>query len=260
MNIYDLPYYENILRVKMSFIEPYCTAWEAVTINNLIELKKCLVEEWINFQRAIIEDVRGGFCATYCVRSIYHTLKKFSRWFSNLKDVICKALDDTTNIVAEKATIAKDIANLIEFFWIPFIWERYDELKNETERLPETLTSHEFRQTKMLNLHEEKREIALRTLYGLITGYSIDEKRRKSEIMREVLNGMKGKIVATYIQAAIELKWLSAVPEFSIMKTFWGVQGSQGAISKMFSTVGGSLIKEDNLQNAKSELISKLSK
>ena len=78
--------------------------------------------------------------------------------------------------------------------------------------------------------------------------------------MRDILNGMKGKVVATYIQAAIELNWLSDVPEFSIMKMFWGVEGSQGAISKMFSTVGGSLIKEENLQNAKENLRLKLSK
>lgn len=78
--------------------------------------------------------------------------------------------------------------------------------------------------------------------------------------MRDILNGMKGKVVATYIQAALELNWLSDVPEFSIMKMLWGVEGSQGAISKMFSTVGGSLIKEENLQNAKENLILKLSK
>lgn len=77
--------------------------------------------------------------------------------------------------------------------------------------------------------------------------------------MRDVLNGMKGKTVATYIQAALELNWLSDVPEFSIMKMFWGVEGSQGAISKMFSSVGGSLINENTLQNAKDELAAKLS-
>ena len=71
MNRHDLPYYENILCVRMSFIEPFCTDWEAVTVNHLIELNRCLAEEWLNFQRAIIEDIRCGFCAAYCVRSIY---------------------------------------------------------------------------------------------------------------------------------------------------------------------------------------------
>lgn len=64
MNRHDLPYYENILCVRMSFIEPFCTDWEAVTVNHLIELKRCLIEEWLNFQRAIIEDIRCGFSAT----------------------------------------------------------------------------------------------------------------------------------------------------------------------------------------------------
>lgn len=259
MNKYDLPYYENILCVRMSFIEPFCTDWEAVTVKHLIELKRCLTEEWLDFQRAIIEDIRCGFCATYCVRSIYRTLKKFSRWFFNLKDTIGIALRHTAKVVVDKATIAKEIANVIEILWIPFIWERYEELKKESERLPETLSSSEYRQNRMLDLEEENRDKALRLLYGLIVGSSIDEKNRKSEIMRSVLNGMKGKTVATYIQAALELNWLSDVPEFSIMKMYWGVEGSQGAISKMFSTVGGSLIKEENLQNAKENLLLKLS-
>lgn len=169
-------------------------------------------------------------------------------------------LRHTAKVVVDKAIIAKEIANVIEILWIPFIWDRYEELKKESERLPETLTSLEYRQTKMLDLEEEARDKALRTLYSLIVGSSIDEKSRKSEIMRDILNGMKGKIVATYIQAALELNWLSDVPEFSIMKMFWGVEGSHGAISKMFSTVGGSLIKEENLQNAKEDLLLKLSK
>ena len=259
MNRHDLPYYENILCVRMSFIEPFCTEWEAVTVNHLIELKRCLIDEWLNFQRAIIEDIRCGFSATYCVRSIYQTLKKFSRWFFNLKDTICMALGHSAKVIVDKAIIAKEIANVIEILWIPFIWERYEELKKETERLPETLTSLEYRQKRMLSLEEENRDKALRTLYSLIVGSSIDEKSRKSGIMRDVLNGMKGKTVATYIQAALELNWLSHVPEFSIMKMFWGVEGSQGAISKMFSSVGGSLINENTLQNAKDELAAKLS-
>ena len=244
----------------MSFIEPFCTDWEAVTVKHLIELKRCLIEEWLNFQRAIIEDIRCGFSATYCVRSIYQTLKKFSRWFFSIKDTICMALAHTAKVVVDKASIAKEIANVIEILWIPFIWERYEEIKKEAERLPETLTSLEYRQKRMLCLEEENRDKALRTLYSLIIGSSIDEKRRKSDIMRDILNGMKGKVVATYIQAALELNWLSDVPEFSIMKMFWGIEGSQGAISKMFSTVGGSLIKEENLQNAKENLRLKLSK
>lgn len=260
MNRHDLPYYDNILCVRMSFIEPFCTDWEAVTVNHLIELKRCLIEEWLSFQRAIIEDIRCGFSATYCVRSIYQTLKKFSRWIFSLKDTIGMELCHTAKVVANKATIAKEIANVIEILWIPFIWERYEELKKDAERLPETLTSLEYRQKRMLSLEEENRDKALRTLYSLIIGSSIDEKSKKSDIMRDILNGMKGKVVATYIQAALELNWLSDVPEFSIMKMFWGVEGSQGAISKMFSTVGGSLIKEENLQNAKESLILKLSK
>ena len=260
MNRHDLPYYENILCIRMSFIEPFCTEWEAVTVNHLIELKRCLVEEWLNFQRAIIEDIRCGFSATYCVRSIYQTLKKFSRWFFSLKDTIGLALGHTAKVVVDKAAIAKEIANVIEILWIPFIWERYEEIKKEAERLPETLTSLEYRQKRMLSLEEENRDKALRTLYSLIIGSSIDEKSKKSDIMRDILNGMKGKVVATYIQAALELNWLSDVPEFSIMKMFWGIEGSQGAISKMFSTIGGSLIKEENLQNAKENLRLKLSK
>lgn len=260
MNRHDLPYYENILCVRMSFIEPFCTDWEAVTVNHLIELKRCLIEEWLNFQRAIIEDIRCGFSATYCVRSIYQTLKKFSRWFFNIKDTIGMALGHTSKVVVDKATIAKEIANVIEILWIPFIWERYEEIKKESERLPETLTSLEYRQTRKFNLAEETRDKALRSLYSLIVGSSVEEKTRKSGIMRDILSGMKGKTVATYIQAALELNWLSDVPEFSIMKMFWGVEGSQGAISKMFSSVGGSLIKEENLQNAKANLLLKLSK
>lgn len=260
MNRHDLPYYENILCARMSFIEPFCTDWDAVTVNHLIELKRCLIEEWLNFQRAIIEDIRCGFSATYCVRSIYQTLKKFSRWFFNLKDTIGMALAHTANTMVDKASIAREIANVIEILWIPFIWDRYEELKKEAERLPETLTSVEYRQSRMLDREEETRDKALRTLYSLIVGSSIDEKRRKSDIMRDTLNGMKGKTVATYIQAALELNWLSDVPEFSIMKMFWGVEGSHGAISKMFSTVGGSLIKEENLQNAEADLLLKLSK
>lgn len=259
MSTYDLPYYENVLCARMSFIEPFCTDWEAVNVNHLIELKSCLVQEWINFQRAIFADMQSGFCGSYCVRSIYYTLKKFSKWFYNLKDVICKALNHTIHDIVQKAAIAKDIANAIEVIWIPFIWERYEELKKESQRLPETLTSNEFRQTKMQNIEEEKRETALRNLYSVIIGTTREEKIRKSEILREVLNGMKGKTVATYIQAAIELNWLSEVPEFSAMKMFWGVEGSHGAVSKMFSTVGGSLIKEENVENAKKELKDKLS-
>lgn len=170
------------------------------------------------------------------------------------------ALCNTVKVVVDKATIAKEIANVIEILWIPFIWDRYEELKKEADRLPETLTSLEYRQSRMLNLEEENRDKALRTLYSIIVGSSIEEKRRKSDILRDTLNGMKGKTVATYIQAAIELNWLSDVPEFSTMKMFWGVEGSHGAVSKMFSTVGGSLIKDENLQNAKADLLLKLSK
>ena len=106
-----------------------------MTVNHLIELKRCLVEEWLNFQRAIIEDIRCGFSGIYCVRSIYKTLKKFSRWFFNLKGTIVLALSQTAKVVADKAAIAKEIANVIEILWIPFIWERYEELKKEAERL-----------------------------------------------------------------------------------------------------------------------------
>lgn len=91
----------------MSFIEPFCTAWEAVTVNHLIELKRCLINEWLNFQKAVIEDIRYGFSATYCVRSINQTLKKFSRWFFNLKDTIGMALGQGAKVIVDKATIAK---------------------------------------------------------------------------------------------------------------------------------------------------------
>lgn len=257
---YDLPYYDNVICSRMAFIEPFCTEWEVVTVHHLIELRNCLFSEWIDFQRAIIDDIRSGFSSSYCVRSIYQTLRKFSKWFYNCREVICKALENTVDSVVEKARIAKEIANFIEIMWIPFMWDRYEELKKESEKLPETLTSHEHRQTQRLTEHEERREIALRTLYSVIKGASTEEKYRKSEIMHEVLTGMKGKTVATYLQAAIELDWLSEIPEFSIMKTFWGVEGSQGAISKMFSVAGGSLINEDTLENAKAELTSKLAK
>lgn len=132
--------------------------------------------------------------------------------------------------------------------------------KKESRRISETLTSQEIRLVRKLSKDEENREKALRKLYSVINGSNDAEKRLKSEIMQEVLNGMKGKTVATYLQAAIELNWLSEIPEFSIMKSFWGVEGSQGAISKVFSTIGGSLINEDTLRNAKEELLSKLSR
>lgn len=259
MTRYDLPYYENILCARMAFIEPFSTDWEVVSISNLTDLRNCLAEEWTNFQRAIIEDIQNGFCGSYCVMSIYRTLKKFSRWFYNQKEVIVKALHATANRIVEKAVMAKNIANAIELVWIPFMWDRYEELKKDSERLPETLTSKEIRQSRLRSLEEEKRETALRMLYSIISGESLDEKIRKSEIMREVLSGMKGKTVATYIQAALELKWLSEIPEFSTMQTFWGVEGTQGAMSKMFSMTGGSLINEGTLQNAKIELLSKVS-
>lgn len=256
---HDLPYYENVICTRMAFIEPFRTDWEVVSIGNLTELRNYLAMEWLDFQRAIIDDIRCGFSASYCVMSIYRTLKKFSRWFYSQRDTIKNALHTTVNLIVEKATIAKDIANVIELIWIPFMWERYDDLKKDSERLPESLTSAEIKQTHIKELKDEKREKAMRTLYSLIIGTSLEEKHNKFEIMREVLYGMKGKTVATYIQAALELKWLSEVPEFSIMKTFWGVEGTQGAISKMFSTVGGSLINENTLQNAKDELAAKLS-
>lgn len=260
MSTYDLPYYENVLCERMSFIEPFRTDWEAVNVNHLIDLKNCLAKEWLNFQRAILADMQSGFYGSYCVRSIYCTLKKFSRWFYNQKDVICLALRHTIHEVVQKASIAKDIANAIEVIWIPFIWDRYEELKKESQRLPETLTSGELRQAKMRNIEEEKRNIALRNLYNVIIGSSTEDIIRKSEIMREVLSGMKGKTVATYIQAAFELGWLAEVPEFSAMKMFWGVEGSHGAVSKMFNIAGGSLIREESIENAKKELADKLSK
>ncbi len=91
------------------------------------------------------------------------------------------ALGHSAKVIVDKAIIAKEIANVIEILWIPFIWERYEELKKETERLPETLTSLEYRQKRMLSLEEENRDKALRTLYSLIVGSSIDEKSRKSD-------------------------------------------------------------------------------
>lgn len=257
---YDLPYYDNVICSRMAFIEPFCTEWKDVTVHHLIELKNCLNNEWVNFQRAIIDDIRSGFSSSYCVIAIYKTLKKFSKWFRNCREDICKAVENTLGSVIEKAKIAIDIANLIELVWIPFMWDRYEELKKESEKIPETLSLHEHQKARRLTEHEEKRGIALRTLYNVIKGTSIEEKYRKCEIMREVLTGMKGKTVATYLQAAVELDWLSEIPEFSIMKTFWGVQGSQGAISKMFSIAGGSLIHEDTLANAKTELTSRLAK
>lgn len=258
MNRYDLPYYDNILCSKMAFIEPFCTEWEIVSLNHLIELKDYLTNEWVNFQRAIFDDIRNGFCSSYCVMSIFKTLRKFSKWFYNKREAFCKALENDVRSIVEKARIAKEIADFIELMWIPLMWDKYEELKKESEKLPETLTCDEHKRNRSLSEVEEKRELALRTLYSLIKGSSIDEKHRKSEILRQVLNGMKGKIVATYLQAALELNWLLEMPEFSIMKMFWGIEGSQGAISKMFSIAGGSLINEETLKNAKDELISKL--
>ncbi|WP_300912202.1 hypothetical protein [Paramuribaculum intestinale] len=258
MNRYDLPYYDNILCSRMAFIEPFCTEWEVVTLNHLIELKDCLTNEWVNFQRAIFDDIRNGFCSSYCVMSIFKTLRKFSKWFYNKREAFWNAMEHNARHIVEKARIAKEIADFIEIMWIPLMWDKYDELKKESEKLPETLTCDEHKRNRSLSKEEEKREIALRTLFSLIKGSSTDEKHRKSEILRRVLTGMKGKTVATYLQAALELNWLSEIPEFSIMKMFWGVEGSQGAISKMFSIAGGSLINEETLKNAKDELVSKL--
>ena len=260
MTIHDLPYYENVFCARMAFIEPFCTDWEGVTIDNLIELKSCLDFEWENFQRAMINDTRTGSYSSYCATSVYRTLKKFSRWFHRFRDDICQALENTIKHIAEKADIAREIANFIEIVWIPFMTEICGSLKKESRRISETLTSQEIRLVRKLSKDEENREKALRKLYSVINGSNDAEKRLKSEIMQEVLNGMKGKTVATYLQAAIELNWLSEIPEFSIMKSFWGVEGSQGAISKDFSTIGGSLINEDTLRNAKEELVSKLSR
>lgn len=67
------------------------------------------------------------------------------------------ALGHTARVVVDKAAIAMEIANVIEILWIPFIWERYEELKKEAKRLPEILTSLEYRQTRMLSLEEENR-------------------------------------------------------------------------------------------------------
>ena len=63
----------------------------------------------------------------------------------------------STKVIVDKAIIAKKIANVIEILWIPFTWERYEELKKEAKRLPEILTSLEYRQTRMLSLEEENR-------------------------------------------------------------------------------------------------------
>lgn len=260
MRTYDLPYYENVFCARMAFIEPFCTNWEVVTVNHLLELRNCLFQEWVNFQRAIIDDARSGSYSFYCVTSVYQTLKKFSRWFHRFRNEICMALGNTIKHIANKADLARQIANFIEIVWFPFMLKLYDSLRNESKGIQETLTSQEIKLTRKLSKDEENREKAIRKLYSVITGTTDDEKRVKSEILQEVLNGMKGKTVATYLQAAIELNWLSEIPEFSIMKIFWGVEGSQGAISKVFSTVGGSLINEETLGNAKEELLSKMSR
>ncbi len=92
MNRLDLPYYENDFCARLAFIEPFGTDWDTVSTDQLVELKNYLLSEWPCFQRAIIDDIRQGFSAASCVTSIFLTLKKYSRWFYECRELVKDAL------------------------------------------------------------------------------------------------------------------------------------------------------------------------
>lgn len=252
-----LPYYECEVHARLSFIEPFCTDWESVRSSNLRILRDYLTDTWMYFNEAMQTDIGRGCVASNSIISIYYTLKKFTRWFARWYSVIQESFTSIEEAIRCKARVASDVVEIIEILWVPLL-DRYRPVQEELNRQKDRLTASERIELNKATREDEIREHELRAIDSLLTGDSESEKDRKFDILYDVLHGTKGKTAAMYLQAAIEMKWLTEMPEFTLLQKYWGVGGTQGAISKSYSTVGGSLINEDTLANAKSILTNRL--
>lgn len=257
MTAQALPYYECEVHARLSFIEPFCTDWESVRPANLKILKDYLSETWMYFNEALQADIGRGCIAANSIISIYYTLKKFTRWFAQWHFIIQESFTSIEEAIRHKARMASDVVEIIEILWIPVL-DKYRPVQEELSRHKDRLTASERMELNKTTREDYVREKELRAINSLITGDSESEKDKKFDILYDVLHGIKGKTAAMYLQAAIELRWFTKMPEFSLLQRYWGVGGTQGAISKSYSTVGGSLINEEMLANVKANLTRKL--
>ena len=220
-------------------------------------LRDYLTETWMHFKEAVQTDIWRGCVASNSIISIYYALKKFTHWFARWYSAIQESFSSIEEAIRHKARVASDVVEIIEILWIP-LFDSYRPVQEEMNRQKDRLTASERIELNKATREDETREQELRAINSLLTGDSESEKDRKFDILYDALHGTKGKTADMYLQAAIELKWLTEMPEFSLLQRYWGVQGTQGAISKSYSQAGGSLINEDTLANAKSHLINKL--
>lgn len=257
MAVQAIPYYECEVHARLSFIEPFCTDWEGVSSSNLRTLKDYLVDTWMYFNEAMQTDIGRGCVAYNSIISIYYTLKKFTRWFAKWYSVIQDSFTSMEEAIRHKARIASDVVEIIEILWIP-LFDSYRPVQDEINRQKDRLTASERMELNKVTREDEIRQQELRAINSLLTGDTNSEKDKKFDILYDVLHGTKGKTAAMYLQAAIEMKWLTEMPEFTLLQKYWGVGGTQGAISKLYSAVAGSLINEETLANVKSDLTRKL--
>lgn len=248
-----LPDYEIGVHARFAFIDPFCMDWEGVSVSSLKDAFQYLTVNWTEFEKAVLADLSSGFHCSFSIRSIFKTLKKFTRWFAKCQRSVDSALSSVDAAMIEKAKLATNIVEVIEILWIPFLKE-CSPVREYLGKQRELLTADERILANRKVREEDNRDKEMRTILDLIRGESDEERLKKFDALYEVLNGMKGKTVAVYLQAAIELKWLIDMPEFSLMKKYWGVAGTQGAVSKNYSISAGSNIDDVTVSNAKAKL------
>lgn len=245
MNAPDLIEIEYTLDKKLSFIEPYITEWDEVNSSDLIQLCSYLQNEFSNFQRVLLSDTSNTNVAPI-IKDIYYLLKKFTHWYISQETTI-------DNEHSDKSELVRNAIMLVEVLWVAYINEVYP----QSDDSGELLTAEERMQMVKELRQDNERDNDEKSLMLLFSGSERQEKIKRIEILQTLLNDTKGREAARYLEAAIQLGWLFKTPSFGLLQKYFGVKGTQGAISKYYSLSGGSMFLEDEIENSKSELVYK---
>lgn len=252
-----LPYIENDICSRLSFIEPFCTGWHSVELSHLGELKEYLQNNWTNFETAVHDDMRKGFHGFHFLTTIYLSLKKFTRWYVQCQEIIDQDDHFNNSVDSQKCCIATNIVDFIEIMWIPFIHKCHPK-KDDLMPPASILTMEERTQIVASKCEEENRQNDVNEMLAYINGDSVEDRNRKFEILHELVNGKKGKGLAEILEAAIKLGWLTEKPKFRLMELFWNIKGRESSLSKVLTKDGGSLNDEKRVANIMQLLSTKL--
>ncbi len=228
-----LPDIAQVVSIMLADFDLIDTKWEDVTTDGILLIYDKLIEQLPAFKNLVLEDMRLGGHGCSCVVEINLTLTKYVRWMEPSSNLIWST-ESMPEDECKKIRSAKALLEFIALEWITWAEVNYTPIRGKAEEGPRMFTEEErerYKDEKMENLLSKESNELLKH----VIADNYDQKLRYGEAIAEAVRGKGGKEAAEILVAATRLKILSRLPNFRLMKKFWGVIGVQSSISEYYN-------------------------